>query len=577
MNSATIQLARLISTYQPVIDSRQQYETYGFRPKNMEHLASQIVTLLEHGADINIAVCIYKYHHRTLYRLIGSNPVMDSLYQQRSGLFTSADDMWGHLEPKQITFIVSPLIDAAAQRCRSVTYLFSERGARFDTVLERLSACRVPTEKLSNPFLKAVGPSHDVIIEWILDFANPEHPVVQNWVHEALNEAMPGVDSHSAVTLLRQTDPESKRLRAAIDPAYQNRIRPATLSTSTPGFLRVVFLGDVDRCALVLQDQSGKTARGPHKMTPLIVAVGNASTAVCKHLLDQGVDPNEYDEFGMTALMEAIYYGHEEAVELLLAHGAETNMVKPRSMLPPYTAPDFLLDWKDEWLTKRHVYAKTCMEKGWFTLHFAAHKGRLKALRSLCNAGAHSAVLDENGHSPLDIAMLGSQDIAAHYLLSRNCPFRTSSPAASRLLTRAVADCNYDLVSQLIESGVQLLPDSGLEGVGGKFERLYKIKERSFNLLPQRISETHPLKDHADFIPELCIDCSTSLATAKICPAIYTDPNCKLCQLLADCSDSPINLPAWIFSRNDDARDGELMSVSTGPTLRHPLKRVPGE
>jgi hypothetical protein len=577
MRAATIQLAHLISTNQPVSGPWQQFETYEFYPKNMGFLDEQIVDLLAKGADINIAVCIYRNHHRTLYRLIGSNPVMDALYHQRSGLFISADDMWNLLEPKHITVIVSPLIDAAAQDNEYATYLFSNLGARFETVLERLSVCRIPIEKLSNPFSGNRIPYSKLITHSILDLANPKHPVVQNWVHEALKNYMPGINHHSAVTLLRQTDSVSKSLRAIIGPSYADQTMPATISTSEPGFLRVVFLGNVDLCARVPRDQSGQTARGPHGITPLMIAVGNASTAVCEHLLDCGANPNEYDDFGMTALMDAIQYGHEEAVDLLLAHGAETNRAKPGSMFPSHTAPKHPLVWEDEWLIQRNTFAKTCMEKGWYTLHLAAHKGRLKALQSLCNAGAHLAALDAIGNSALDIAMLESQDIAAYYLLSHNCPFNTRSPAASRLLIQAIADREHDLVSQLLESGVPPLPVSGLEVEAYEVEMLHFTKERSVKLLSERIPKPDPLSNYVESAPELCVDCSTSLETAKFSLAPYPDPNCKLCQLLADCSDNTGNLPATMFSINDDARDGELTTVSTESTLRHPLKTVPGK
>jgi hypothetical protein len=578
MNPATIQLAHLISTDQPGNVSWQPPGTYGFRPKIMHLLESQILTLLDEGADVNIAVCIYKdyRHNRILYRLIGSDPMMDSLCQQHSGLLTPADDMWSHKKTMYIDLIVSPLIDAAAQSYIRGTYLFSSRGARFDTVLERLSTCQVPTGRLSNPFLGAFGPYGDGALKRILDIADPEHPIVRDWVSEAIEKTMHEADDHSPVTLLRRTDLGSNRSRAIIDPTYRNRIMSATQSTSKPDIPRVVSLVDVLQGALVPRDQSCQTARGPHGITPLMVAIGNATTALCKHLLDRGANPNEYDDFGMTALMEAIYYGHEEAVELLLAYGAETNNAKPGSMPTSYTAPKDSIDWQDEFLFQRNAYAKMCMDKGWSTLHLAAQKGRLKALQLLCNASAHLAALDENGNSALDIAMLESQDIAAYHLLSRQCPFNSGSPAASRLLTQAFADCKYDLVSQLIKSDVLPLSDSGFEEEYAEEKGLPKIEERAVNLLPQKVTGAGPFMYHEEFTSGLCVNCSTGLEIAKFGRAGYTNSNCKLCQLLTDCSNSPYDLPAITFSRNDDARDDELTTVSSGSILRHPLKKVPG-
>jgi ankyrin repeat protein len=42
-------------------------------------------------------------------------------------------------------------------------------------------------------------------------------------------------------------------------------------------------------------------------------------------LLEEGVNVNETDTFGMTALNHASYRGHSETVRLLLANGANVD------------------------------------------------------------------------------------------------------------------------------------------------------------------------------------------------------------------------------------------------------------
>jgi ankyrin repeat protein len=576
MDSATLQLGELISTG-PESGSWLHADSKNY-PRYSSTMLGQITTLLDKGADIHITVCIYTVDgsvSHVLYRFLGSNPTTDMLLERHSYRWSPTNQ-----KPGFLAAIRSPLIDAADQGNGEVISSFADRGARFETILERLSACQIPTEKLLNPFLMAVSNNHYEIVKQTLNLADHEHPVVQNWAHQAFNEAaVSGVNDHIAMMFLRHgtqptnTELDSSSSRAVINLAYRNQIQPAALSTSMPGFIRVVFLGNVDLCALVPRDLSDQTARGPHGITPLMVAVGNASTAVCQYLLDCGANPNEHDDFGMTALMDAIYYGHEEAVNLLLAHGAKTGKANFEPILPSYAV---VPDWDDEWWIERIAYARKCKENGWCALHLAAYQGRLKALGALCNAGARIAAFDKYGDSPLDIAVRYGHYTAAYYLLSQNCPFHTY--LASALFTRAIANCRYDLVTQMIEAGMSPPPNSGIKEEYTEVERLTRIKERNVNLLPQSIPQTGTPSNNGKVTFDLCVECSSSLKTAKLCLPSQTNSSCKLCQLLVDSNSvSTDAMRKLLYSMDSDAREGQLVTASRGLTFRHSIIRVQSE
>ena len=95
--------------------------------------------------------------------------------------------------------------------------------------------------------------------------------------------------------------------------------------------LRYTHLGLVEydrrvKIARVLRAAgASENGKDRHGMTALVKAARNAPSHV-KLLLSEGSDPNlKAGENGETALMVAAENGHVEAVEQLLAHGADVN------------------------------------------------------------------------------------------------------------------------------------------------------------------------------------------------------------------------------------------------------------
>jgi len=103
----------------------------------------------------------------------------------------------------------------------------------------------------------------------------------------------------------------------------------------------------------------------------IISAVRNGYTETVRLLLDRGVDPNTYDTFKRTLLMQAAWYGHSETVKLLLERKADPN-----------------------------ITGKT----GQTALTGAAHYGCTEAVRLLLNAGADKDAADEGGNTSVIMA-----------------------------------------------------------------------------------------------------------------------------------------------------------------------------
>ena len=57
----------------------------------------------------------------------------------------------------------------------------------------------------------------------------------------------------------------------------------------------------------------------------LITASANGHKEIVAFLLKNGIDVNQQDKYGETALITASYYGHKEIVEMLEAKKSETK------------------------------------------------------------------------------------------------------------------------------------------------------------------------------------------------------------------------------------------------------------
>lgn len=69
----------------------------------------------------------------------------------------------------------------------------------------------------------------------------------------------------------------------------------------------------------------------------LFLVILKASPSVISHLLENGSNPNEYDDRQQTVLMQAVLSGRPETVELLIEKGADIDLKN----IYGYSAYDF--------------------------------------------------------------------------------------------------------------------------------------------------------------------------------------------------------------------------------------------
>lgn len=90
-------------------------------------------------------------------------------------------------------------------------------------------------------------------------------------------------------------------------------------------WLVAIQTGEIEKAKLLLDSGAERRAVGRCSHPPLFYAIQSQRISMLSWLLSIGLDVEQTDEFGTTALMTAVEYCSLEAVDLLLAHSADVN------------------------------------------------------------------------------------------------------------------------------------------------------------------------------------------------------------------------------------------------------------
>jgi len=194
---------------------------------------------------------------------------------------------------------------------------------------------------------------------------------------------------------------------------------PSLLRMRTPNgtlVLTATFYGAADVLKLLL-------ARTPEDALNLYEAatVGNARRL--KTILGQSrVRVNEANqEEGFDPLGLAAFFGHAEAVKVLLENGADVNARPPSRF--QNTAVDAAVSGDHTEVVRMLLEAgadpNVRSEANYTTLHKAAVHGNLEIVRMLVDHGADVTAVRDGGHTPLDDAKEKGHAAVAEFLKSR--------------------------------------------------------------------------------------------------------------------------------------------------------------
>ncbi len=235
--------------------------------------------------------------------------------------------------------------------------------------------------------------------------------------------------SHALSSAAAPAPRRSRRQRPS--PSVTRALDPAIVGTA----LEMGSLGLLEE-AIRSGLSVGEARIGVNVESTLAHAVRTRRHTLAVRLLAAGVDPNTKDE-ETTPLVEACRLGDGPLVQLLLAHGADPNLVASNGLTPlsasflsadPYpvakqllvggAAPnledafgrrpiELALMTPDAAVLRALISAKvdlgTRLAGGETALHRAVHAGRVEHLRALLAAGARMQP-DDRGRTPIDVA-----------------------------------------------------------------------------------------------------------------------------------------------------------------------------
>ena len=122
-----------------------------------------------------------------------------------------------------------------------------------------------------------------------------------------------------------------------VDLLINNNINIHNVKPANKALIEAVKQGNVkllksqiNKSNMDTKDEAGNTL--------LIIAANKNSFPIIKFLVNNGVNINEMNPVGMTALNKAIYYGHNEIANFLISKGADINLTDKRFSICPLVA-----------------------------------------------------------------------------------------------------------------------------------------------------------------------------------------------------------------------------------------------
>ena len=187
--------------------------------------------------------------------------------------------------------------------------------------------------------------------------------------------------------------------------AVENK-SPCNVDGSTPYHIAAYF-GHKEVCRLLMEYHMDKNPKNHLGQTPLYFASLNGHLEVCELLMEMCVDKNHVDDSVRTPLHIASFYGHEEIVGLFIANVADKNLRDNMGQNTPLLSAieGGNLNVCKLLIEEFKVDVNMSNNYGMTPLHLASKLGQLEICRFLCKFVLTSNAVDNNGKTPLDLAI----------------------------------------------------------------------------------------------------------------------------------------------------------------------------
>ena len=188
--------------------------------------------------------------------------------------------------------------------------------------------------------------------------------------------------------------------------------------------------------------------------TKIFSAVKNSDLKEVRSLLEQGNDPNGYDEDGDHLLMYAALYASTECMQLLIEKGSNVNAKNRLDETALMWAVHDLAKMK---LLIRHGADVNAKAKSGNTplLIAAVGQGKYEAVKLLLDNGAGALAINNRKENALMRAALFGDTATTSLLLSKGININALSMDSNTALLNAALNVNSPVVIQLLAKGAE--------------------------------------------------------------------------------------------------------------------------
>jgi len=207
--------------------------------------------------------------------------------------------------------------------------------------------------------------------------------------------------------------------------------------------------GRIDKVKLLISKQPNSIDKAKME-TALCRACENGHKEVAELLIARGVDVNAKPAGGDTPLHYVVRSGKggNDIIELLIAKGADVNVKNNAGQTPVDVAAK----------RRRKELVKLLIERGGAvsTIHVAAFVGDLGKVKSLMEAGTDADAKDQDGSTPLVMAVLGGHVDVVKFLVEEGADVQATNEQGYTPLLYALWYYKTDIARLLIEKGADV-------------------------------------------------------------------------------------------------------------------------
>ncbi len=189
--------------------------------------------------------------------------------------------------------------------------------------------------------------------------------------------------------------------------------------------------------------------------TPLMNACMNRALDLCHFLLQEGASPNAVGLADMSALSYAFSSGQKDMALLMLQFGGNPRTIHPRTSYSPLMHA-LEHDWEDvfELLLKAGVDLNHFTREQQNTaLHLASSTRKTLYLSQLLEAGANPDFQNQEGQSPLMLAVINFKDECVRILLEGGANPNLQNSSGDTALMLACVFEDPQIVAMLLKAG----------------------------------------------------------------------------------------------------------------------------